>query len=65
MRKLTIRLEDDLHDMLSMVTAVQGVSIQSYIEELIEQAVGEEVQRPEVKDAVRDRLERQRDAFGL
>lgn len=64
-KRLNIKIEDDTHAALTLMADVRETSVQALVESIITEGIAEARNDKEFQEAARERLERQRAAFGL
>lgn len=63
-KRLTIQVEDNVHQGLALLAETAGQSLQAMCEEVLTGHVQQELSDPHVRETVRARLERQMAALG-
>ena len=64
-KRLNIRVDEDMHAALSLMADVNDTSVQQQVETILADAVAAARKDKKFQDAARERLDRQREAFGL
>lgn len=64
-KKLTIRLDEDLSDELALIADAAGTSVNRLVTQLIEQHVETQRHSPEARAAVAERISRLAAQYGL
>lgn len=65
MKRLNIRIDDDMHGMLTTLAEAEGVSVQQVVERFIADGVRASLTDEQTREKVRARLAEQAKAFGV